>query len=76
MSRNHHVHAHEVTHLVQEVNKMSIAEAEQAYGIQISEDGTVYDPTYVRTFVTVSEWAEFSFEQDEVDYSEDFGTGV
>lgn len=75
MSRNHHVHAHEVAHVVNDVSSLPREEAERIYGIEINENGSVFDPTYNRTFISVGEWAEFSFEQDEMDYTEDFGHG-
>ena len=67
------MHAHEVAHIIKDVNALSSDEVEQIYGIALSEDGTVFDPTYNRNFVSVSDWAEFSVQQDEVDYSEEFG---
>lgn len=73
MSRHHHVHANEVTHVVNDVRRLSVEEAQITYGIEIHEDGSVFDPTYNRKFTTIGEWAEFSVEQDEMDYAEEFG---
>jgi len=75
MSRHHHIHAHEVTHVVNDVKNLSRDEVERIYGIEIKEDGSVFDPTYNRSFISIGEWADFSFEQDEMDYTEGFGHG-
>lgn len=76
MSRHHHVHAHDVAHIVNDINRMSSPEEiRMVYGIEVNDDGTVFDPTYNRTFATVTDWADFSVEQDEVDYMEEFGHG-
>lgn len=75
MSRQHHVHANEVAHVVNDIKSMSREEAERMYGIEIRDDGSVFDPTYNRTFISVGEWADFSVEQDETSYTEDFGYG-
>lgn len=75
MSRHHHIHASEVSHVVNDITSMSAAEAKVVYGIEIRDDGSVYDPTYSREFETVGQWADFSFEQDEMEYTEEFGHG-
>lgn len=74
MSRHHNVHAYEVMHVINDVNNMSQEEAEQIYGIEFYEDGTIFDPTYNQTFISIGDWANFSVEQDEVEYSEGFKT--
>ena len=72
MSRNHASTAHEVNHLVQEVQRLSDDEIQNLYGIEIRDKGVIFDPTYDMTFTSIGEWAEFNVEQDHVEYSEDF----
>lgn len=71
MSRNHHIHAHEVSRVINDINRLGHEEAERLYGIEFRNEGRVYDPTYDREFISVGEWAEFSFSDDETEYSED-----
>jgi len=54
---------------------MSNDEITQLYGIEINPDGTVFDPTYEKTFESLATWAEFEAQYDEMDYSEQFGHG-
>ncbi len=75
MSRHHHVHASEVTHVVNDVRALPKEDAERIYGIELREGGTVFDPTYNREFASIGEWADFSYEQDEMEYGEEFGHG-
>jgi hypothetical protein len=75
MSRNYHVHANEVAHVVNDIRNLSPEEAEQFYGIKIADNGSVFDPVYNRKFETVTEWAEFNVNQDETEYEEEFNGG-
>ena len=65
----------EANHIVNDISKMSQEEATRIYGIEFNPDGTVFDPIYNRTFISVAEWAEFNVEQDEVEYCEHIGGG-
>ena len=42
------------------------------FGIELLEDGKVYDPLYDMTFETVANWASYSVEQDTVEYEETY----
>lgn len=42
-------------------------ELEELYGIEVYEDGSVYDPCEDRDFDTLSEWAKFVDEQEKAD---------
>lgn len=72
MSRDHSSIAHEINHLVHEVQNLSKDEVKSLFGIEFRSDGSIYDPTYQTSFATIGEWAQFSVEQDHVEYSEDF----
>ncbi len=73
MSKHHHsIIAAAIAFTVSEIAKSSADEIEKLYGIQLSEDGTVFDTTYNKTFESVSDWAEFNIEQDDLEYEEHF----
>ncbi len=69
---NHNVNSHEITFIVNEVKRLEEDEVKSLYGIELLDDGKVYDPTYSKTFDTVAEWAAFNLEQDDVEYEEHF----
>lgn len=71
-SRNNFTIAHEVSHLVNEIVKMTNEEVLNVYGIQIQPDRSVFDPMYKLKFKTISEWAKFSIEQDNMEYKESY----
>lgn len=71
MSRHHASTAHEVTHLINEVQHMPASEVNNLYGIELKEDGKVFDPTYNMTFDGVGEWANFTVEQEYGDLYDD-----
>lgn len=72
MSRFYHSHySGEVIHIINEVNHMGTEQAKELYGIEIYEDGTVYDPTYNEYFDGVASWAAYTVEQESVDYEDD-----
>jgi len=48
-------------------------EAEKLYGIIFEDNGYIFDPTYNRRFPSLGEWADFSVQQDEMEYEEDIG---
>ncbi len=73
MSKQYSSVAHEVTYTINQVNKLSAEEVLDLYGIELLESGKVFDPTYNREFLSVGEWAEFSAQQDAVEYEERFG---
>jgi len=63
---------HTVSYIINEINNLSDDEIKRLYGIDLLEDGKVFDPTYNREFLSVGEWAVFSAEQDAVEYEEHF----
>lgn len=73
MSKNNHsAIAQEIAYVVGEVNKLSEEEVRSLYGIDLLEDGKVFDPMYDQVFPSVGEWAEFNVEQDDIEYEERF----
>jgi hypothetical protein len=69
---NHNVIAHEVSFTINEINKLTEDEVRSIYGIELLENGKVFDPTYNKKFESVGEWAEFNIEQDDVEFEEHF----
>lgn len=70
--RNYGANSHEIAYIVNEVNRLTEEEIKSLYGIELFDNGKVFDPTYDKTFDSVSEWAEFNIEQDNVEYEELF----
>lgn len=73
---NHGAIGHDVTYIVQDIMRMSQEDAEAVYGIKMLEGGRVFDPTYNQEFESVGDWAQFSVEQDQVEYEEHFTYGA
>lgn len=73
---NHGAIGHDVSYIVQDIMRMSQEDAEATYGIKMLVGGRVFDPTYNQEFESVGEWAQFSVEQDQVEYSEHFTYGA
>lgn len=72
MSKRYNSVKSEVTHVLHDVKGRSTEEIEAMFGIQLNDDGTVYDPTYHQYFKSIADWAWFSAEQDEMELSETF----
>ena len=62
----HHV-SHTQSRVMNDVRTLPAEELVDLYGIEISEDGSVFDPTENRKFQSVSEWAQYIAEQDSDD---------
>lgn len=76
MSRHHHAAVtSDVYHILHQIKHMPKEEAEQLHGITMNDDGSVFDPTFNKKFESLSEWAEWNAEQDEMEFSEAFGHG-
>lgn len=73
MSRHHSSHANDVSSMIRNINEMGENEASRLYGIEFLDEGAVYDTMYNREFQSLGDWAEFTVEQEEAEYSEDFG---
>jgi hypothetical protein len=69
---NHGAIAHDVAYIISQVTTLPADEVELLYGIEFREGGKVFDPTYNQEFLSVGEWAQFSVEQDMVEYDEHF----
>jgi len=64
-------HAHtDAAHIIADIKQMDAEEVTMVYGIEIAKDGSVTDPTYGLGFDSVAEWANFSIEQDNIEFSE------
>lgn len=62
---NMNKHHNEVSNLLRHIKHISHQEAEELYGIQFHDDGTVYDIVNERNYNTIGEWAEENtFEDD------------
>lgn len=65
MSHRHHSSvAHQITRLVHDISIAEKQESESLYGIEIRDNGTIFDFTYQMDFKSLHEWAEFTVEQD------------
>ena len=69
---NHGAIAHDVSYIIRQVATLPADEIQILYGIELFEDGKVFDPTYNQEFDSVGEWAEFSVKEDLVEYNEHF----
>ena len=69
---NHGGFAQEVSYIIHQVATLPAEEVQILYGIELLEDGKVFDPTYNQEFGSVGEWAEFSVNEDRTEYSEHF----
>lgn len=65
MSKQYNSHAPDST--VRVIKTMSTEEIEVQYGIEISEDGSVWDPLDLKQFHSLTEWALYL---DEVEQQE------
>mgnify|MGYP000156021393 CR=1 FL=1 len=73
MSKHHHgATAQDVTYIIRQVSTLPKEEIEILYGIELLENGKVFDPTYNQEFGSVGEWAAFSVNEDNTEYSEHF----
>lgn len=65
MSKRHH--SNPLYTIMGDVMTMTEAELEELYGIEISEDGSVYDLAEFKEFKTVTDWARYmdSLEDDD-----------
>ena len=64
--------AHDIHNILRDIENMSDDDIKRFYGIEINEDKTVYDPTYDMTFSGLVEWAEFSVEQDNMNFEKNY----
>lgn len=61
-------YSYEVTRLINEVSKLSSDELMDTYGIEIYQDGKVYDTVEEIVFDSIGEWAKMTVENDEPMY--------
>lgn len=69
--KNNRVIADDVQNMQHDLNTLSKEDFELTYGIEIREDGKVYDSTYERVFDSVGHWIDHEAEQDEYGYASD-----
>ncbi len=69
---NHGGFAQDVSYIVRQVATLPPEEIQILYGIELLDNGKVFDPTYNQEFGSVGEWAEFSVNEDMTEYSEHF----
>lgn len=76
MSRHlHHDISSDVEHILHDIQFLNSEEVENLYGIILQETGLVFDPIENKHFNSVADWALFEAEQDEMEFSEEFGHG-
>jgi len=69
---NHGGFAQDVSYIIRQVSTLPPEEIQILYGIELLEDGKVFDPTYNQKFDSVGQWAEFSVNEDMTEYDEHF----
>lgn len=62
----HHI-SHSQQRMLNDVQRLGKEQLIELYGIEVSEDGTVFDPTENRKFDDLKEWAMYIGEQDDDD---------
>lgn len=67
MSRHHYAHAQESNTLLYDIDHSTPEDLMHLYGIEIYENGSVFDPVENRTFKTIYEWAEWQAKEEEWD---------
>jgi len=60
----HHV-SHTVVRVLNDVRNMPKQDLEELYGLEIRDDGTVYDLAEFTEFASLQKWATFFAEQQE-----------
>jgi len=55
-----------------DIKQLDAEEVLSLHGIEISEDGSVYDQAYNKTFTNIAEWIAFSAEDEDNEF-EKFG---
>ena len=72
MSRNHSASAQDAAHIINEMIGLDAEQAYDKFGVEMNEDGSIFDPIYQMKFQTIGEWANFSVEQDNIESEEHF----
>lgn len=75
MSRHHHKAAETAETIQHDLNDLTEEELKHRYGIEINEDGSVFDSAYNMKFKSIGEWVSFEAEQSEMDFSKEYGHG-
>lgn len=66
MASKHH-RSHQESQVLDDITSMSNDELEDLYGIEIGEDGSVFDTAEFKEFDTLADWAAFVVEQEQED---------
>jgi hypothetical protein len=70
MSRHRYTQSTELDQIMYDYNTLPEIEFEDLYGIEILEDGSVYDPVVNKSYNTFDEWSFAQIEEeDESEYS-------
>lgn len=70
MSRKHSAHQFQVHHLLKQIEGLDEDQLYEDYSIEVV-DGIVYDDCYGKKFNNLTEWAEFTVENDCLDDTDD-----
>lgn len=65
----------EVAHILAELKERGPEEVRLVYGIDVKEDGSVYDVAYDQTFGDMIGWVHFNRELDQADFDEEYTGG-
>ena len=58
-----------------DIERYSKEEFQELYGVEICDDGTVFDPVTNKTFPTLADWAIAESEYENMDVGEEYGHG-
>lgn len=75
MSRYYHTVSNDVDHILHDYRHLPVDEFKMLYGIEIEEDGTVYDPVLNKEFPSIPDWAKEEAEIEEMETGHEYGHG-
>jgi hypothetical protein len=66
MSKYHHTAVETADNILHDFHHLTTDEFISRYGVEINEDGSVYDSTYNKSFPSLGDWVMFEAEQNEM----------
>jgi hypothetical protein len=67
MSRNNASRSYQVQALVKQIEEADENDRYSLHGIEVDEDGSVFDSCYGKTFASIHKWAEFNIDMEELE---------
>jgi hypothetical protein len=63
------IQAHQIQALIKQVKSLDEHELYDLYGIELDQEGSVYDSCYDKTFDSVALWAQFNVQTEDIEDS-------